>query len=107
MRCRTKLSKACGQRQRASAGHCFGVWCGNRGWKRIENDGGLDGTRSFHIDVYRGTEFMCRLALSGRFPDYAAAEEGLGRCLEAWIEDYNHRPHFDRDRGVRDVAQAG
>ncbi|MGO4396122.1 hypothetical protein AB4Z46_32675 [Variovorax sp. M-6] len=59
---------------------------------KVESDGGLDGMHSYHIDVYRGTTFMCRIALAGHFPNQAAAEEGLDRRLKAWLEDYEKRP---------------
>ena len=61
---------------------------------QVESDGGLDGMRSYHIDVYRGTAFMCRIALAGHFPNQAAAEEGLDRRLKAWLEDYEKRPQL-------------
>ena len=60
---------------------------------KVESDGGLDGMRSYHADVYQGTVFRCRIALAGHFPNQAAAEEGLDRRLKEWLEDYEKRPH--------------
>ena len=67
---------------------------------KVESDGGLDGMHSYHADVYRGTTFMCRIALAGHFPNQEAADEGLDRRLKAWLGDYAKRPRPAGDEHV-------
>ena len=67
---------------------------------KVESDGGLDGIRSYHIDVFRDAVFMCRIALAGHFRNQAAAEEGLDRQLRAWLENYEKRAHPAGDNHV-------
>jgi hypothetical protein len=43
-------------------------------------------------DLYRAGELMCRIDLSGTFPNIELAEEACWARLKSWLEDYEMRP---------------
>jgi hypothetical protein len=64
-----------------------GVWSA-----RLEIDPGADGAQHYHADVYRGIDWVCRIALCGSFTDRTAAEDALRKRLLEWVREYEARP---------------
>ena len=56
----------------------------------IEADGLIEGGRSYHADVYRNGEHMCRIALTGKFDD-AVAQQTLKARAREWIAEFEAR----------------
>ncbi|MDM0032114.1 hypothetical protein QTI33_08180 [Variovorax sp. J22P271] len=51
----------------------------------------MEGGFSYHADIFANGVFVCRVALSGQFPDEAAAQIELDRRLARWIAEYELR----------------
>ncbi|WP_162591733.1 hypothetical protein [Variovorax sp. PBL-E5] len=54
---------------------------------------GIGEMRSYHADVRKDGELMCRIALAGQFGSRAAAHSAVPERLRAWLRDYESRPH--------------
>lgn len=61
-------------------------------WRmEVAADAGLNGSGSYHADVFRLGTFVCRIALARQFTDHAAAEAALAVRVQEWLNDYEAR----------------
>jgi hypothetical protein len=60
---------------------------------QVGEEAGPDGQIAYHALVYRAGAYVCRIGLSGNYPDRPSAEEALKVRLQEWIADYETRPH--------------
>jgi hypothetical protein len=60
---------------------------------RVEADRASYGGEQYHADIFRAGTWVCPLALTGAFPDRTAAQGELARRVQAWLNNYESRPH--------------
>jgi hypothetical protein len=70
---------------------------------RIESDGAIEGGRSYHADVCRNGECLCRIALTGTFED-AMAHETLKARSGEWIAEFETRDRTGETGATRSRA---
>lgn len=59
----------------------------------LERTGGTSDSKTFHADIFRRGEFVCRIALAGHFAELDEASAAVGARFHSWLLDYEFRPH--------------